>query len=121
MVTSAAFNWARIGLTGLGQIMFQQNALTGAFFLAGIAVASPLMALGAAAGDLIGTATARALGYDEKDIAAGLYGFNSGLVGIATYFYLQPIIRTHGLLAVGCVLAAVEQGLALHAMPRMGS
>ncbi len=44
--------WAlgKVAFRGIGQVMFQAHAGTGVLFLAGIAVASPLMAAGAAVG-----------------------------------------------------------------------
>lgn len=81
-------------LTGLGQIMFQNSALTGTFFLTGIAVVSPLMAGGAALGAIVGTLTAYLLRYDTGEICDGIYGFNAALVGIALFSYRQPQILT---------------------------
>lgn len=78
-------------LAGVGQIMFQNSALTGIFFLAGIAVASPLMAGGAAIGSLIGTLTAWLLRYDPQEIRDGLFGYNASLVGIAVLVFHQPV------------------------------
>ena len=65
------------GFRGIGQVFFQENALTGALFLVGIAVSSPLMAVGAAIGSAIGTATAWVLKFDKTEVLAGIYGFNS--------------------------------------------
>ena len=48
------------------------------------------MALGAVVGSAIGAATARLLKFDEAEFAAGIYGFNSALVGIATFFFFRP-------------------------------
>ncbi len=43
---------------GIGQVFFQENALTGVLFILGIALSSPLMAAGGLIGSAIGTATA---------------------------------------------------------------
>lgn len=94
-------------LRGIGQVFFQENALSGALFLAGIAVSSPLMALGAIVGAAIGPATAWLLTFDRGEWSAGIYGFNSTLVGIATLFFFQPGAASIGLLLVGCVVATV--------------
>jgi urea transporter len=59
---------------GIGQVLFQENALTGALFTMGIAVSSPLMATGAVVGATIGMATARLLKFDQAEVFAGLYG-----------------------------------------------
>jgi urea transporter len=92
---------------GIGQVFFQENALTGALFTLGIAVSSPLMALGAVVGSAIGTATAWALKYDESEVHAGIYGFNATLVGIATLFFFRPGIASISLLVIGCIVATL--------------
>jgi urea transporter len=90
---------------GVGQVFFQENALTGACFVVGIALSSPRMAAGALAGATIGAITAHLLKYDEAETLAGIYGFNATLVGIATLFFFQPGALSLALLAVGCVVA----------------
>lgn len=77
-------------LTGVGQIMFQDCALTGLFFLIGLAVVSPIMAAGAAAGAIVGTVTASLLKYDAGEIRDGLYGYNASLVGTALLALHRP-------------------------------
>ena len=94
-------------LRGVGQVFFQENALTGGCFLVGIAVSSPLMAVGGAVGAIIGTATARVLKFDEKELTAGIFGFNSTLVGIATLFFFRPGVMSSFLLVGGCIVAAL--------------
>ena len=74
-------------LRGVGQVMLQNNALTGLLFLAGIFYNSWLMGLGAIAGNFISTISAKFLKYSEEDIKNGLYGFNGTLVGIAIWFF----------------------------------
>jgi len=102
----------RTALRGIGQVFFQDNALTGACFLLGIAVSSPLMAMGAAVGAAIGTAVARVLKFDEAEWFAGIFGFNSTLVGIATLFFFRPGVASILLLIGGCVVAALATRLA---------
>src|SRR6516162_1959188 len=87
---------------GIGQVFFQEHALTGALFALGIAVSSPLMALGAVVGTAIGTATAWILKYDKTELYAGIYGFNATLVGIATLFFFRPGAISVILLLAGC-------------------
>jgi urea transporter len=82
--------------------MFQNSAVTGLFFLAGIAVASPLMAAGAAAGAVVGTVTARLLRYDAGDIRAGLYSYNASLVGLALLAFYEPAPLTYLVAIAGC-------------------
>lgn len=95
----------RAVLRGIGQVFFQDNALTGACFLLGILVTSPLMAVGALVGSALGYATARAAGWNAAEIHDGIYGFNATLVGIAAFFFFQPGVITVLLLLVGCVAA----------------
>ncbi len=107
--------WARIFLRGVGQIMFQDNALTGLLFLVGIAAGAfeenaafaLLMALGGLIGTVLGTITARLLGYDEKQIRDGIYGFNATLVGIAMFFYFKPTVLAILLMLLGCAASSV--------------
>lgn len=94
-------------LTGLGQIMFQDSPWTGAFFLTGIALASPLMAAGAAIGVITGTLVAYLLRYDRQEIRDGLYGFNAGLVGIALLFRFQPYALNFLILIVGAAASTL--------------
>ena len=75
-------------LRGAGQVMFQNNAWTGLFFLAGIfygAVSggTPLVAWGALLGLVVSTMTGYLLGLPETDGNQGLWGFNGILVGCA--------------------------------------
>jgi len=90
-------------LRGVGQVFFQENALTGICFLLGIAITSPVMAIGALVGSAIGYATARFGSFDSTENAGGIYGFNATLVGIATFFFFQPSVLSVALMLVGCV------------------
>ncbi|MFO0879860.1 MAG: urea transporter [Gemmataceae bacterium] len=94
-------------LRGIGQIVFQDNAITGALFVLGIALSLPLQAAGIVAGALIGTATAWLLQFNPEERDAGIWGFNPALVGIATLFFFQPGVLSLLLLVVGCVAATL--------------
>jgi urea transporter len=107
----------RAGLRGVGQVFFQENAITGACFVLGILLSSPAMAIGAVVGSAIGTATAWVLKYDKSELSAGIYGFNSTLVGIAMLFFFRPGVVSIGLLLVGCVVAAIVTWLARRYVP----
>ena len=104
-------------LRGVGQVFFQENALTGACLLVGIALSSPIMALGGAVGAIIGTAVARLLKFEESEVTAGIYGFNSTLVGIATLFFFRPGVMSSLLLLAGCGAATVLTWLARKHVP----
>ena len=79
----------RVLFRGIGQVIFQNNALSGALMLAGIFCNSYVMGLFALSGTIVSTLTARLLKYDEDKIQAGLYGFNGTLVGIAVPCFLS--------------------------------
>ena len=79
-------------LKGIGQIMLQENSITGFIFLFGIFLNSPLMALGLLVGTIVGTLTAQLLKYDKGNINSGLYGFNAALVGIAMLVFFDSSI-----------------------------
>ena len=98
---------ARAVFRGVGQVFFQENALTGGLFVLGIALSSPLMAFGAFVGAIIGWVTARALKFAEPEVLGGIYGFNSALVGIATLFFFRPGAASLVLLVAGCIVAAL--------------
>ena len=65
---------------GIGQVMFQNNALSGLLMLVGILLNSWQMALLAIAGNVVSTLVAYFSGYSREDIRNGLYGFNGTLV-----------------------------------------
>ena len=75
------------------------------------------MAVGAVVGSAIGTATAWVLKFDKAEVSAGIYGFNSALVGIATFFFFRPGVVSIGLLVVGCVVAALVTWLMRRYVP----
>ena len=102
---------------GIGQVFFQENALTGACFALGIAFSSPLMAVGSIVGSAIGTATARLMKFDRSEESAGIYGFNSALVGIAALFFFKPGALCIALLVVGSVAAALVTWLMRRYVP----
>jgi urea transporter len=97
---------AKVIFRGIGQVFFQENALTGALFALGLAVNSPWAAVGAIVGSAVGAGTARGLRFDHSEIAAGLYGFNSALVGIATFFFFGVTPASFVLMLVGTAVAA---------------
>ena len=95
-------------LRGIGQVFFQENALTGALLRAGDRHLLPApWPLGIVVGSAIGAPLAWGLKYDKGEVIAGIYGFNPALVGIATLFFYQPGPVTIPLLVVGCVVATL--------------
>ncbi|WP_282747946.1 urea transporter [Paraprevotella xylaniphila] len=90
---------------GLGQVMFQNNAVSGLLMLVGIACNSWLLALLALLGNFVGTVTAFFSGYSKEDIEDGLYGFNGTLVGIAVGVFMEPGVASLLLLVAGSMLS----------------
>lgn len=74
---------------GIGQVMFQNNALSGGLMLLGIAFNSWQLAVLSVLGTVVSTLTASLSGYDKEDIRNGLYGFNGTLVGIAIGVFME--------------------------------
>ncbi len=96
-------------LKGVGQIMLQNNAWTGLFFLAGIFYASVVMGVAAVLSVVIGTYTAKLFKYDESEINAGIYGFSAALVGVALTCLFEPTPVIWLSIVVGSILATVLQ------------
>jgi urea transporter len=92
-------------MRGIGQVFFQEHALTGTLFVVGIALSSPLMALGAVVGSAVGTGLAWVLKFDRGEIVAGIFGFNAALVGIASFFFFEPGLVSVVLMLGGCLVA----------------
>ncbi len=91
---------------GIGQVMFQGNALSGLLMLIGIACSSWNLALLALAGNIASTLAAYLLGYSREDIRKGLYGFNGTLVGIAIGVFMRINIWSISLLLMGSALSS---------------
>ncbi|WP_349314422.1 urea transporter [Chitinophaga sp. MM2321] len=96
-------------LRGVGQIMLQNNALTGLLFLLGIFYNSVVMGIAALLAVITGTLTAKIAGYNQEEINDGLYGFSAALVGVALTFYFKPLPVIWVAVVVGSVLAAMIQ------------
>jgi urea transporter len=76
-------------LRGTGQVMFQNNPITGLLFLVGIFYNSYQLGIAAVIGLLASTLAAMVLGADRNLIRAGLFGYNGILTGIGLAFFLQ--------------------------------
>lgn len=92
-------------LRGVGQVMLQNNAVTGLLFLLGIFYNSLIMGVGAVTGLLSATLAAVLFKYSNKDIVDGLYGFNGVLVGIAMLFFYQSSVLVFCLIIIGSVFS----------------
>lgn len=95
---------------GIGQMMFQNNALSGLLMLIGIFLNSWEMGILALGGNIISTLTAYFSGYGRDDIKNGLYGFNGTLVGIAVGVFMELSIGSLLLMAVAsCISTWISQ------------
>lgn len=90
---------------GIGQVMFQNNALSGLLMLIGIFLNSWEMGILAVSGNIISTLTAYFSGYGRDDIKDGLYGFNGTLVGIAVGVFMELSIGSLLLIAVASCIS----------------
>jgi urea transporter len=100
-------------LRGVGQVMFQNNPLTGLIFLAGIFVNSGKLGGLGLLGLAASTLTAYLLGADRALIRNGLFGFNGILVGIGLAFFLDYNGLLIGYVILGGALSTVAMmGLA---------
>lgn len=97
-------------LTGFGQIMLQNNALTGLLFLIGIAYGSINMALAALLATASATLFAKLLKLDEQNLNDGLYGFSAALVGVALLLFF----KVHWLVWVAVVSGGIIAALIQH-------
>lgn len=102
----------KVILRGIGQVMFQNNALTGFFFLLGIAVNSWEMALIALFSTCIGTITAQLSSFSKRNIDSGLFGYNACLVGIGLFV----LFENNWLLYVAIVLGSAFSSYILYMM-----
>jgi urea transporter len=93
--SSRVLRFVDINLRGIGQVMFQDNPLTGALFLIAIAWGSysagvPQVAIAGVVAVIVATFTAQWLRVDNESLNAGLFGFNAVLVGLALATFLAP-------------------------------
>jgi urea transporter len=93
--SSSFLRFLDVNLRGIGQVMFQDNPLSGALFLVGIAWASyvsgaPEIVIGGIVAVVVATLTAEWLHVDQAAQGAGLYGYNAVLIGLAIMTFLGP-------------------------------
>jgi len=99
-------------LRGAGQVMFQNNPVTGLLFVAGIWWGAARageweVGLGAVVGLVVSTCTAWILGFDAQSRGQGIYGFNGILVGAALPSFLHVDARLWVYLVVGAAVSTV--------------
>lgn len=100
-------NYLQTTFRGIGQVMLQNNMVSGILFLIGIAYNDIFLALAAFIGCNLGTLAAYLLKYDKEDIDNGLYGFNGTLVGIAIWLFFGVGIISTIALIVGAMFSSI--------------
>ncbi len=124
---SPSLRFVDVALRGLGQVMFQDNPLTGLLFLAAIAFGAvatgqPFVAIAGVLALVVATAAAPLFGVEDADWRAGLYGFNGVLTGLALATFLTPGLLLVVFVIIGAVLSVVAtrataRWLAPHGVP----
>ncbi|KXK01639.1 MAG: Urea transporter [Chlorobi bacterium OLB4] len=96
-------------LKGVGQIMLQENSITGILFLTGLFIGSWKYGVAAILATIAGTLIAKLLKYDETEIRAGLYGFSAALVGVALTFFFHSDFLVWLFVLIGGGIASIVQ------------
>jgi urea transporter len=112
-------------LRGIGQVMFQDNPVSGLFFFVAIGWGSyaanvPQVALGGLLGIVVATITAWWLRVDRAALGAGLYGFNAYLVGIALPTFLTSSALLWLYIVLGAMVSVVATLAATNLMKTWG-
>jgi urea transporter len=99
-------------LRGAGQVMLQNNPLTGLLFIIGIAwgafaAGNAAVAIGALVGLIVSTLTALLLNAERASLQQGMYGFNGMLVGVAVPTMLANSPSMWLLLFLGAAVSTV--------------
>ena len=106
-------------LRGIGQVVFQDNPISGAVILGGIFYNSWIYGVACLVGTIISTLTALLFKADKGMIKAGLFGFNGALIAIALVAYTSQNFTTgnipNGYLVLYIVLCAAFTSLILPA------
>lgn len=81
-------------LRGVGQVVFQNNPLSGAVILVAIFYNSWIYGTACLFGTMVSTTTALLFKADKGSIKDGLFGFNGALIAIALVAYTSPNFTT---------------------------
>jgi urea transporter len=81
-------------LRGIGQVVFQNNPISGAVILTGIFYNSRLYGTVCLFGTIISTLTALLFNADKGTIKEGLFGFNGALIAVALVAYTSANFAT---------------------------
>ncbi len=123
---SGLVRFVDINLRGVAQVMFQDNPLSGALFLAAIgwgsyAAGVPRIALAGLLAVVVATLTAQWLRVEEAPLRAGLYGYNGVLVGLALAAFLAPGALMWVYVVLGAAVSVVVMLATANAVRPWGS
>lgn len=109
---NAAVGFLDQSARGAGQVMFQNNPITGLLFLVGIgwgsvAAGMPQVVIGAVVALVVSTAVAMVLRVDRASLRIGLFGYNGVLVGCAVPTFLSNSVVMWVFVVVGAALSVV--------------
>jgi urea transporter len=90
--------------SGIGQVMFQDNWLSGVFFCCALLFSSPKATVWAILASLVGVVVATWLGFSQEKVIMGFYGFNACLVGIAL---IQRYSKKYGVILFAILLSVL--------------
>ena len=100
-------------LRGFSQCAFQCNEITGVAFIAAAAVYDWRMAVFYVISVILGTLVGRLLGGDRTLLGLGLFGFNSGLMGLALgNFFVHDTALWIAVPILACIVSAVTVAMA---------
>ncbi len=123
--SSGALRFVDVNLRGIAQVMFQDNPLSGALFLAGIAWGSyaagvPRIAIAGVVAVVVSTLAARWLRVDRESLRSGLYGFNGVLVGLALATFVAPGPLLWACVVLGAAVSVVAMRATANALAPWG-
>jgi len=123
--SSSALRFVDVNLRGIGQVMFQDNPLSGALFLAAIAWGSyragaPEIAIAGVIAIVVATLTAQWFLVDETSLRAGLYGYNGVLVGLALATFIAPGPLLWAYVVLGAAVSVVVMLGSANAVKSLG-
>lgn len=111
-VSSPLLRFMDINLRGVGQVMFQDNPLSGLFFVAAIgwgsfAAGMPQTFLAGVLAVVVATLTGKSLRVAPEVLNAGLCGYNGLLVGIALATFLSPSPLLWVYVVLGAIVSVI--------------
>ncbi|KUY88379.1 urea transporter [Burkholderia territorii] len=96
-------------LRGVGQIVLQPNAATGALLLAALAITDLWLASAALVGSAAASMVAVLTGSEPRDVEQGLHGFNGALAALIAVLFAPSSLAAIALVPVVSIGAALVQ------------